>query len=144
MSSEPAGPDWDSIADRYAATPKPVSTGPAIGDAAGEHLEMRRGKYDAWIWVGIAFLMQIGLVGSLVGLLPILYFGGDEMLTVGLCVGGVIGLVAAFFTFRDRWRVNEAFSSRFCSGLANLSLIYVPWIALVYANIRGLKKLRGG
>jgi hypothetical protein len=44
--------------------------------------------------------------------------------------------------FRNRWRCTEAFASRFCSGLANLSMMYVPMIALVYANARGLAKLR--
>jgi hypothetical protein len=56
---------------------------------------------------------------------------------------GVVGLVGAWGTFRDRWRVNEAFASRFCSGLANLSMLYVPIVAWVYANIRAIKKLRG-
>ena len=43
----------------------------------------------------------------------------------------------------SRWRVNEAFSSRFCAGLMNLSPMYVPLISLVYANVRGIQKLFG-
>ena len=51
------------------------------------------------------------------------------------------GIAGAYLVFRDRWKVNEALSSRFCSGVANLSMLYVPIVSFVYANVRGVKKL---
>jgi hypothetical protein len=113
------------------------------GDRAGEYMNMERGRFDAWIYVVIAFLMQVAAVGGLVGGLSSLAFDGDTATTVLLAVGGAVGGAAAWFTFSDRWRCIEAFSSRFCSGVANLSLLYVPIVALVYANVRGIRKLGG-
>jgi hypothetical protein len=49
--------------------------------------------------------------------------------------------ILAWLLFRDRFRCNEAFSSRFCSGLMNLSMLYVPFISLAYGVSRGLAKL---
>jgi len=119
-----------------------------FGDAAGEYMRMQRGRYDAWVHVVFAFIGQIGIIGLIPGMIAtyIAAFCGADTSTVlwsGLIVGGILGAVGAFFTFRDRWRCIEAFSSRFCSGLANLSVLYVPLIALVYANVRGVQKLFG-
>jgi hypothetical protein len=122
-----------------------------IGDREGEHLMMARGQYTAWIHVGVAFFYELLLLAG----------------TVGLLIGGLAGLAAdaitddhdvigaatiagdaaaaigiAWWIFRDRWRCIEAFASRSCAGLLNLSLVYVPVVALVYANWRGLQKLR--
>jgi hypothetical protein len=118
------------------------------GDAAGEYIGMDRGRYDAWIYVGIAFLGQLGLLGLLPAMLAVYLAsaaeaGPDVVTAAGFIAGGAAGAAGAFFTFRDRWRCIEAFSSRFCSGVANLSLLYVPIIALIYANIRGVQKLVG-
>jgi hypothetical protein len=122
----------------------------AYGDAAGEHVRMTRGRFGAWPYVVLAFLMQIGIVTALFG------FGAAMLVAVtgmpddagaattlaGAGTGLLGGAALAYFTFRDRWRCIEAFSSRFCSGLMNLSLLYVPAVALVYANVRGVQKLR--
>ncbi len=119
------------------------------GDKAGEHRWMGRGRFDAWIHVGIAFLYQIAMIGAIVGggtaaiVAKVTNSDGDAPLYTLLIAGGMAGLAGAFFTFRDRWRVNEAFSSRFCSGLANLSIMYVPFVAFVYANYRAVQKFRG-
>jgi hypothetical protein len=91
-----------------------------------------------------AFLIQIGLV-ALVLWIPLanaFALGLDDNVAtgVGAAVGGLLGIVVAYFTFRDRWRCIEAYSSRYCSGVMNLSLLYVPLVALVYANVRGIKK----
>jgi hypothetical protein len=120
-----------------------VSASPR-GDREGEYMQMERGRFDAWIYVIIAFVMQIAAVGGLVGGLSSLAFSDQETATtVLLVVGGLTGGAAAWFTFSDRWRCIEAFSSRFCSGVANFSLLYVPVVALVYANVRGIRKLGG-
>lgn len=122
-----------------------------IGDREGEHLHMHRGRYDAWAYTVFAFLGQIALLaataGWLIGETVAWAVRGvaepDTAHTAMLVTAGLVGLVGAWGTFRDRWRVNEAFASRFCSGLANLSMLYVPIVALVYANVRAVAKLRG-
>lgn len=122
-----------------------------FGDAAGEHMNMKRGRYRATIYVVFAFLMEIGIVtaifaaiGGIIGAAGNLDDQVAGLITMALAGTGLCGGIAlAYFVFRDRWKCIEAFSSRFCSGLMNLSLLYVPWVALVYANVRGIQKLSG-
>jgi len=117
-----------------------------IGDAAGEHLAMRRGRYGAWAYVVLAFLLQAGAATSLTlsALEPMarrLHLSPEEPRLLLPALGA--GLLVALATFADRWRVVEAHASRFCSGLVNLSLLYVPFLAWGYANYRAALKLRG-
>ena len=117
-----------------------------VGDAAGEHRMMERGRYDAWAYVVFAFAFEIAIIGypiyaSVESLLGGRYSADGTWM--GLAAGGTVGFSVAFATFWNRWRCIEAFSSRFCSGLANLSMFYVPIIALGYAAVRGLQKLAG-
>jgi len=122
-----------------------------FGDSAGEHLRMTRGRYRASVYVFFAFLMQIGVVTGVFVAIAALIAGlgqlDDDATGIVTLVAGSIGFCGggalAYFVFRDRWKCIEAFSSRFCSGLMNLSLLYVPWVALVYANVRGVQKLSG-
>ena len=125
------------MAPRKPAARRSIEPTPLIGDSAGEHLTMTHGRYSAWLHVAIAFFFEAALIGALpmAGLQKVL---GD----LGLGLGFVMGAVGAYFVFRDRWRCIEAFSSRFCSGLMNLSVLYVPVVAFVYANARGIAKLR--
>lgn len=128
------------------AQPKSV-----YGDRAGEHLTMKRGRFGATVYVFFAFLMEIGIVAgifalsaAIVGAVANLDDDVTGMLTLAAGGTGALGGgVLAYFVFRDRWKCIEAFSSRFCSGLMNLSLMYVPFVALVYANVRGIQKLSG-
>jgi hypothetical protein len=129
----------------------PMMQASNYGDAAGEHLNMQRGRYRAMVYVGMAFLMQIGIVTCLF-LVPAALIAGaadlndDATGMITMAAGGtgfVGGIVLSYFMFRDRWKCIEAFSSRFCSGLMNLSMMYVPFIALVYANVRAIQKLSG-
>jgi len=115
---------------------------PAVGDRAGEYLAVRRGRYSAWIHVVIAYLLESALLGALLsdGLRYVFHFARDS--DVPTVIGMLTGAVLVWFVFRDRWRCIEAHASRYCSGLLNLSVLYVPFIALVYANIRGLAKAR--
>ena len=113
-----------------------------------EHLSMKRGRYSAWVYVGFAFCFQIGILGFLPGTLVGIVADAMGIVSgvagiIGLCVGLIVGVGGAYLTFRDRWRVNEAFSSRFCAGLMNLSIMYVPIVSLIYANVRGIQKLFG-
>ena len=128
------------------------AAGPSLyGDRAGEHLRMTRGRYRATVYVVFAFLMQIGIVAGLFAVAAAVISAvanlDDDvtgLLTLGAATTGAVGGgVLAYFVFRDRWKCIEAFSSRFCSGLMNLSLLYVPVVALVYANVRGIQKLSG-
>lgn len=123
-----------------------AARGGAYGDRAGEHLRMARGRYSAWTYVVIAFVMQMAAIGGLIGLLAVaigdgVSDDGDTVDAIGFAAGAVVGGVAAFFAFRDRWRCIESFSSRFCSGVMNLSILYVPLVAFVYANVRWAQKL---
>jgi hypothetical protein len=117
------------------------------GDRAGEYMHMQRGRYDAWIYVVLAFVMQAAWIGGVLGLvLNAIFFhpkGVGDDFAAGLGLGFLAGGVAAYFSFRDRWRCIEAFSSRWCSGVANFSLLYVPIVAFFYANTRAIGKLRG-
>ena len=108
-----------------------------VGDSEGEHFTIEHGKYGAWFYVVLAFIME----GALLGALPYwLLAHFSESLALG--GAGLIGGAGAFWVFHDRWRCIEAFSSKFCSGVMNLSLLYVPFVALTYATIRGIGKLR--
>jgi hypothetical protein len=114
-----------------------------IGDAMGEHTFMNHGKYGAWFYVVVAFLMEAALFAA-----PGLLIGDHFKLGVvsaviesaSLTLGGVI----AWRVFHDRWRCIETYASGYCSGVMNLSILYVPFVALTYANVRGVAKLRGG
>jgi hypothetical protein len=113
-----------------------------VGDRAGEHLAMRRGRYGAWIHVVIAYLLQTVLVGAVLsdGLRYAGQFtSASDLPTV---IGMLAGAALVSLVFRDRWRCTEAHASRYCSGLLNLSLLYVPVIALLYVNVRALAKAR--
>jgi hypothetical protein len=134
--SRPAVPERDPALDDRPTTD--LERGVAVGDAAGEHLAMTRGRYSAWTYVVIAFACECLLFGAIPMrvLQPVLH-------EVGLLIGFLAGVVPAYFVFRDRFRCIEARASLFCSGLMNLSILYVPVVAFIYANVRGVAKLRG-
>jgi hypothetical protein len=122
------------------------------GDRAGEYQRMERGRYSAWLYVGIGFVYVVLLIGVTVGLgvgaagvflARFLGAGHDAVAATGFVCDAVVSIAAAYFIYRDRWRVNEAVSSRTCSGVMNLSLIYVPAVSAIYALARGFGKLRG-
>jgi hypothetical protein len=115
---------------------------PAVGDRAGEHLAMRRGRYGAWGHVVIAYLFESALLGAVLADGLRYLFHSTTHSGIPTAIGMLTGAVLVSFVFRDRWRCTEAHASRYCSGLLNLSLLYVPLIALVYANVRGLAKAR--
>jgi hypothetical protein len=100
-------------------------------------------RYSAWIHVVVAYLLEsmlLGMIPATVLGFALAPFTSNDAIAIWLGMLG--GAVLAWRVFRDRWRCIEAYSSRFCSGLANLSLLYVPLIALIYANKRGLDKRR--
>jgi len=129
--------------NRFAAGTAPQAAAGGIGDPGYEYLRMKRGKYNAWVHVHIAFFTQAVLIGFLAGILLGAAFHIDETSYTTLGVATFIAVAATLLIYVDRWSCIEAFSSRFCSGLANLSILYVPVVAAVYANIRGLMKLTG-
>ena len=110
----------------------------SVGDRAGEHFLMGHGKYSAWIHVVIAFVLEAIALGAL----PIALLVGLKLGDLGYLIGLIIGGVGAIWVFSNRWRCIEAFASKFCSGVMNLSILYVPFVAFVYANIRAIGKLR--
>lgn len=123
-----------------------------VGDRAGEYVHLDRGRYSAWAHVVIAFIYEILFVGATLGLLlgagvgAMVHAVSSDKETVASAMyitAGLTGLAGAWLVFRDRWKCIEAVSSRFCSGLANLSMLYVPVVAFFYANFRGVKKFSG-
>jgi len=116
----------------------PQSESCPVGDSAGEYRSIRRGNFSAWGYVVIAFLLESLLVGGAVeGTLSAMGKQTSDLLFI---VAGILGALPVFW---NRWRCIEAFSSRFCAGVVNLSLFYMPFVAFGYANYRGFLKLLG-
>jgi hypothetical protein len=121
----------------------PLGSAQSVGDAAGEYRRMRRGAYDASTHVALAFLAEVAVASAIVGRCvwnPLSGYFGYE---ISLGAVTLAGVVVALLIFWNRWLCIEAFSSRFCSRVSPLSVLYVPIVALVYANVRGIMKLFG-
>lgn len=127
-------------------------TAGSLGDKAGEHLRMKRSRFSARPYVVVAFVLQVVFSAVFFALTVdviarkiahLRQYTLDMLAVVALGTGVVGGGLLAYYIFRDRWKCIEAFSSRFCLGVVNLSMIYVPAVALVYANMRGIQKLWG-
>ena len=149
MMAPPAAPQgygaYAQPAGSWAAEPGAAG---AYGDAAGEHLQMKRGRFSAWAYVVLAFIGEMIVVGLIPGAVLgyVVELMGAPDPAAGLVMFGatlVLGGPLSYLVFRDRWRCIEAFSSRFCVGLMNISILFVPAIALVYANVRGFQKFAG-
>jgi hypothetical protein len=112
-----------------------------FGDAGGEHTRMERGQYDSMIHVAIAFAVMLVFSGimAMSFITNILKISCDD--TTSLIVGGVAGAGIALLVFWNRWKCIEAFSSQASCGITNISILYVPIVALFYANWRGVKKV---
>jgi len=123
------------------SAPQPIQAG--IGDSGNEAAGMKRGKYGAWVYVHLAFFLQVGFVAFLAawGLASVSGASGPSYMI--LAVATFVASTTTLWIYSDRWRCIETYSSQFCSGLANISVLYVPVVTIVYANYRGLKKLRG-
>jgi hypothetical protein len=130
----------------YGFLPKNQPFGQAvagIGDSQFESAGMKRGKYSAWMYVHFAFFAQAGLIALLLalGLAAAMHTEATSYTVLGIAT--FVAIAVTLWVYADRWRCIETFASRSCSGVMNLSIFYVPVLAFVYANIRGLKKLQG-
>ena len=125
------------------------------GDRAGEFLRIPRGQYDATLYVVLGFIVVVAALWAPLcyGTLALLEFNTPLLLVnryertqlveeVGTGAAAVSLLIAAWM-FIDRWRCIEATASRYCSGVLNLSVLYVPLVAAAYALVRGAGKLFG-
>jgi hypothetical protein len=119
--------------------PKKRKTTTLVGDFAGEHREMDRGKYHAWLYVMVAFVTQAVVTVLLFDKCFRLFLGPNASIIAGTVLG--ISLTVAIYW--NRWCCIEAYASEGCSGLINFSIFYVPLVALYYANYRGFLKLKG-
>jgi hypothetical protein len=104
-----------------------------FGDRSGEHLRMTRGKYDAWVYVFIAFIGYVWLVSALVvaGIAK-LGWQSDWAYAVGIPIGVALGLTL----FWDHWSVAETYGSQNCTGCINVSILFVPPIILFFLHER--------
>lgn len=129
-----------AVTDNAAAAP---ASARRVGDAADEHRTMKRGSFDASSHVGLAFLYEVATVSAIfISYLwtPLKALVGAEII---LAVGVLAGFGFALLIFWNRWMCIEALSSRFCCGVYNVSFLFVPLIAFIYANVRGIMKLFG-
>lgn len=114
-----------------------------VGDKAGEHLNIERGEYSAWLYV-VAGLCLNSFLWGLVFLFPVQALRhGAEVTDRLMIVMSFLGAIPSFITFHDRWRCTEAHVSKYLSGVMNLSMIYAPWLVVACANLGGLKKFSG-
>jgi predicted signal transduction protein with EAL and GGDEF domain len=100
---------------------------------------MEHGKYHAWIHVVLAFALQIIV-------LAFLFVRTTEAMVHsntwnGFDVG--LAILGAFLIYWNRWHCIETYASTYCTGVLNLSIVSVPLITFLYANYRGIRKLRG-
>jgi hypothetical protein len=112
-----------------------------VGDSGGEHLDMRRGYFTAWIHVILSFVLEVLIFWVLFAKLLEHMYGVTDATDGMVLVSGIASGTVSTGIYWNRWKCIEAFASRFCTGVINASLIYVPEIALIYANYRGLLKL---
>jgi hypothetical protein len=119
--------------------PRPRRRTKLVGDAAGEYQEMERGRYDASIHVAIAFVLEAALLSLFAAKGLHTLFPDVKSIGFAMAVGAGLSVLV----FWNRWRCVEAYASESCTGILNLSLLLVPFVALVYANYRGIRKLWG-
>jgi hypothetical protein len=119
------------------------TTHAGLSDLADGDVPIARGRYNAWIYVHLAFFLQLFAAGYLIALLVAWASGRESTDYSVLGVATSLAAAATIWIFSDRWGCIEAFSSRACSGLANFSIFYVPIVALIYANYRGFRKIWG-
>ena len=114
-----------------------------IGDHQGEHLHMERGEQSAWphVIIGAGMLFSVSvfiIVGFFDAIVSRLF-----TTNLGLCtsVGAVaLGMGIVWWIYLDRWRVNEAYTSRQVTGPA--TLMYLPMISIGYALSRLVERLK--
>lgn len=115
-----------------------------VGDHQNEHLDMERGERKAWPHV---------IVGAVIfGLISLFVFAGLFEAVVsaifskhnfGFCTS-IVALAMTggwvWWVYLDRWRVNEAYSSRYVTGPE--AIAYVPLLSIGYALSRCVERLQ--
>lgn len=115
-----------------------------VGDQQGEHLDMERGQKSAWPHV-VAGAVIFGLTSLFVfsGIFEAVVSATFSSFNLGF-ITSVLSLAFDFgwvwWVYLDRWRVNEAYTSRYVSGPG--SLAYVPLISIGYALSRCVERLQ--
>jgi MFS-type transporter involved in bile tolerance (Atg22 family) len=123
------------------------------GDRAGEFLRISRGRYHAGLYVAVGFIVVVaglwaplnyGAVAVVESKFPSLvadHYERTQHLEEIATVAAVSSFLLALLIFKDRWRCIEATASNWCSGVMNLSILYVPIVVASYALWRGAMKL---
>jgi hypothetical protein len=94
-----------------------------------------RGEYSAWGYVWFGFLLHGLFVGGLSETLlkELQHLPSNEHPLWCSIVSLVLGMLLTSAIFGNRWRRIEKMASRYCCGLVNASLLYVPLIVVGYA-----------
>ncbi len=111
------------------------------GDAECEDLRISRGKYNAWMHVILAFIIQVIVTLAVFITLLDHLFGIEKSNVFIVFISGIIAVGLSVIIYWDRWECIEAFASNFCTGIANFSILVAPPAAFLYANYRGIMKL---
>src|SRR5262245_6742952 len=125
------------------------------GDRAGEFLRMQRGRYHAGPYVVVGFILVVaalwaplnyGTVAVVESARPSLMadrFERTERLAEIATGAAIASALLTVLIFKDRWKCIETTASNYCSGVMNLSMLYVPIVVAGYALMRGVRKLYG-
>lgn len=119
------------------------------GDRAREHLAIKRPRVSAWVHVVVAYFVETAALGLALAFVAgrvaaaVGYTGNAGLLSAPGAAGATLGALLAYLVFRDRFHCVEAVASRYVVDAAFISILWVPFVALAYANVRGARKLVG-
>ena len=101
------------------------------------------GAYSAWGHVVVGFLINSITFGSILSFVFSVFFtkSAETHVKYSFLVSMIVGIIIAVVVYWGKWQINEAFSSNYCSGSANISLFYVPIISAINADYRFIKKI---
>jgi hypothetical protein len=100
-----------------------------------------RGKYDASSYVAFAFFVQAGVAGILLAWILSSVLNVPATSYGALFLASLSAVLLTLGIYGGQWDYIEARSSKFCSGIVNLSILFVPVVTFSYANYHAVKRL---
>ena len=106
---------------------------------------MKRGKRSAWPHVIIgAVIMSLVSAFVLAGVCELIISAIFSAHNFGVCASVMsllLTTVFVYWVYLDRWRVNEAYTSRYVTA-GPISLLYLPMISIGYALSRAVERMQ--